>query len=261
MKLKEIYDIVDELAPFALSREYCEKYGMYDNSGILLDCGEEIEGILFSLDCSMEAVPRANIVDANLIITHHPAIFSPIKGLSAGNPVTECAKAGISIISAHLNLDCAKGGIDDSMAEGLGAKSLGAKGKITKMHTLTNGGYGSVFQIERTALAGFVNKVKAEFSTERVAVYGDRSVSKVASFCGAGMNEESVAFAIAQGADTLVSSDPKHHLVAEAVEKGLNVIILTHYAAENYGFYKFYQKIAEKCPLLPMAYYGDERLM
>ena len=256
MKLNEIYAIIDGLAPFALSREYCEKYGAYDNSGILLDCGEEIEGILFSLDCSAEAVPRAKIIDANLIVTHHPAIFSPIKGLRADNPVTACAKAGISIISAHLNLDCAAGGIDESMAEG-----LGAKGNITKMHTLTNGGYGSVFQIERIALAEFVNKVKAEFSTERVVVYGDRSVGKVASFCGAGMDEGSIAFALEQGADTIVTSDPKHHLIAQAVERGLNVVILTHYAAENYGFYQFYQKIKEKCPLVPMAYYGDERLM
>ena len=39
MKLTKIYEAVDEIAPFSLSREYCEKYGAYDNSGILIDCG------------------------------------------------------------------------------------------------------------------------------------------------------------------------------------------------------------------------------
>ena len=256
MKLNEIYAIIDELAPFALSREYCEKYGMYDNSGSLLDCGGEIKGVLFSLDCSTAAVERAKSMGANLIVTHHPAIYTPIKELCAGNPVTECAKAGISIISAHLNLDSAKGGIDDSLAEGLGAKD-----DILKMHTLSLGGYGSVFEISKTPLAEFVNKVKTQFSTERVVVYGEGAVGKVASFCGAGMNEETVAYAIKQGADTLVSSDPKHHLIAEAVERGLKVLILTHYAAENYGFHKFYQKIKEKCSLVRMSFFTDERLV
>ena len=256
MKLKEVYNIIDALAPFALSREYCEKYGMYDNSGLLVDCGNEINGIFFSLDGSMEAVEEAKKMNADLLITHHPAIYSPIKELSASNPVTECAKAGISVISAHLNLDSAQGGIDDCLAQG-----LGAKGKIHKMHTLSCGGYGSVFEISATPLAEFVQRAKAQFCTERVMAYGDRPVKKVASFCGGGMNEETVAYALEQGADTLVSSDPKHHLILEAVAKNMNVLILTHYAAENYGFYKFYQKIEEKCPLVPMAYFEDERLM
>ena len=256
MKLKDIYALIDGVAPFHLSRDYCEKYGAYDNSGILLDFGFDIKGILFSLDCSMAAVEKAEDVGANLIVTHHPAIFSPIKGLRADNPVTACARSNISVISAHLNLDSTPGGIDDCLAEG-----LGSKGEIAKMHALTSGGYGSVFQIEPTPLEAFVNAAKAKFHTGRVVVYGERSVNKVASFCGAGMDEGSIAFAIEQGADTVVTSDPKHHLIAQAVERGLNVLILTHYAAENYGFYQFYQKIKEKCPLVPTNYFEDERFM
>ena len=255
MKLSEIYTLADAVAPFCLSREYCEKYGAYDNSGILLDCGEEITGILFSLDCSMQAVKAAKKQGANLIITHHPAIFSPIKSLGTANPVTAAARAGISIISAHLNLDCAEGGIDDCLAEGLGAKGT------ERMHTLSSGGYGSVFQIEKTTLEAFIDALKEKFKTERVISYGSKKVQKVASFCGSGMDEGSVAFAFQSGADTLVSSDPKHHLIAGAVEKGMNVVILTHYAAENYGFYQFYQKIKEKCSLVRMSYFADERFM
>ena len=256
MKLSEIYAQIDEIAPFALSREYCEKYGAYDNSGILLDCGEEIEGILCSLDCSMQAVKAAKKQGANLILTHHPAIFAPLKSLGESNPVTASARAGISIISAHLNLDSAAGGIDDCLAEG-----LGAKGASERMHVLTRGGYGSVFKTEKATLEEFLQKIRAEFKTERVISYGNKKVNKVASFCGAGMDESSIRFALASGADTFVSSDPKHHLVAMAVAEGLNVVILTHYAAENYGFYKFYQKIKEKCSLVRVGYFADERLL
>ena len=256
MKLAEIYALIDRIAPFHLSREYCEKFDAYDNSGILLDCGREIKRILFSLDCSSVAVKEAERLSAELIVTHHPAIYAPLKSLDRDNPVTACARAGISVISAHLNLDCAKGGIDDCLAEALGAKK-----RLERMHTLSCGGYGSVFKTELMPLDAFVEKAKAEFQTERVLFYGARSVEKVASFCGAGFDEESIAFALENGADTIVSSDPKHHLIALALERGMNVVLLTHYAAENYGYFKFYQKIKEKCSPVTADYFADERFM
>ena len=256
MKLSEIYAVIDGVAPFSISREYCDRLGFYDNSGLLVDCGNEIESVLFSLDCSMRSAQKAKEVGVDLLVTHHPAIFQPIKALRSDSPVTECAKNGISIISAHLNLDSAEGGIDDCLAA-----ALGASGKAKRMHVLTDGGYGSVFAVKKTPLTEFVERAKKVLSTERVVVYGEREVCKVASFCGAGMDEKSVAFALEEGADTLVSSDPKHHLIAQAVEQGLNVVVLTHYAAENYGFRAFYQKIKEKCPLVTMHFFADERLM
>ena len=75
MRLKNIYDAADELAPFALSAEYCDTYGAHDNSGILLDCGEEVTGVLCSLDLSLEAAEQAKRAGANVIFTHNPAIL------------------------------------------------------------------------------------------------------------------------------------------------------------------------------------------
>ncbi len=255
MKLAEIYKLIDGIAPFSLSRDYCEKYGAYDNSGILVDCGREITGILFSLDCSLRAVAAAKEAGAELLVTHHPAIYAPLNRLGQDDPVTACARAGISVLSAHLNLDCARGGIDDCLAKAIGAE------KTVRMHELPQGGYGSFFTIDLCPLSAFVKKTEKALHTGRILVYGDRPVEKIASFCGAGMDEESVAFALEKGADTFVSSDPKHHLIAEAVGKGLNVVILTHYAAENYGFETFYRKIKEKCSLVRTEFFTDERLM
>ena len=204
----------------------------------------------------MRAVEEAKRIGAELMITHHPAIYSPLKELSANSHVTACARAGISVLSAHLNLDCAVGGIDDSLAEALG----GGKNAL-RMHELSNGGYGSVFKIEELSLEEFVNKAKAVLKTERVLIYGDKPVKKIASFCGAGTDGESVAFALLKGADTFVSSDPKHHVVLETVERGLNAVLFTHYAAENYGFYQFYRKIKDKCSGVRTEFFADERLM
>ena len=257
MQLKELYGIADGLAPFALSREYCQKFGHHDNSGILVDCGEELTGVLFSLDLSASAVEAAKKNGANCIFTHHPAIFYPIPALTeeVGAQVLACAKAGISVISAHLNLDSAAGGIDESLMQGLGGQE-----PIAVMDALTGGAYGRVYEVEKASLPEFIGRAKKTFRTERVVSYGNSPVWRVASFCGAGFGDSSLRFALANGADTIVSSDAQHHLIAGAIEKGLNVVLLTHYATENYGFHRFYLKCKELVKI-SCDFFTDERLI
>ena len=117
MQLKKIYDLIDKCAPFSLSEEYCSRYGAYDNSGILVDCGEDVTGILFSLDCSLASVREAERVGADLLVTHHPAIYAPVRSLQGEDAVLAAARRGISVISAHLNLDCAGEGNDEMLME------------------------------------------------------------------------------------------------------------------------------------------------
>lgn len=255
MRLKSVYEAADALAPFRLSKEYCETYGFRDNSGILVDCGEEVTGVLCSLDLSRRAVEEAKKTGANVIVTHHPAIFSPVSSLRAADPVLLCARAGISVISAHLNLDAANGGIDEELMLGLGGSAC------IVMHTLTDGGYGRVYEVAEEPLPAFVARAKARFATERVLSYGDRPVRKVASFCGAGLDEETIGFALRHGADTVVSSDAKHHLIAALAEADVNVVLLTHYAAERYGFVRFAENLRQKIKGTPVSVFTDERLL
>ena len=79
MKPADIFGILErEVAPVALSDELCAKYGAYDNSGIILDCGNEVTGAIFCLDLTGSAVEAAQKAGYNLIVTHHPAIFRGI---------------------------------------------------------------------------------------------------------------------------------------------------------------------------------------
>ena len=71
MKLNDFYQTLEMVAPKRLSNEYCEKYGAYDNSGVLLETGDEIVGVVFSLDFSQKAIDKAIETGA------------PIVGLSA----------------------------------------------------------------------------------------------------------------------------------------------------------------------------------
>lgn len=271
MRIEEFYNIANALAPKTLSDEYCAKYGAYDNSGILVDTGEEIQGVLFSLDLSFAAIEQAKNIGANLIVTHHPAIYGKVGAIRVsdfqplGKKLAHCLKNGVSVLSMHLNLDAANGGIDESLMEGI-LRSTGAGMQsmqtVSMMHPLSQGGYGRVYDVGEIAFSQFAENIKKQFHSERVLTYGDgdRHVKKVASFCGGGADEEAVAFAVKNGADVIVSSDFKHHVIALALETGLRVFALTHYASENYGFKKYYEKIRAQIEI-PCGYHTDETLL
>ena len=247
MKLRDVYERIDALYPKQLSDEYVARYNGHDNSGILLmDEKEEVTGALFSLDLSAGAIAAAKARGMNLIVTHHPAIFFPVANLLADDPLgarlLRAVGAGIGVISMHLNFDAAPFGIDWHLMRGLGGKCEEAV-----MCPLEGGGYGRLYDVEGQPFADFCAHVKEEFASRRCVFYDSgRQVKKVASFCGAGCDEQSVAFAIAGGADTFVSSDFKHHHIAALVNAGINIVSLTHYASEIYGFARIYASLKER---------------
>ena len=300
MKSTEFYALAEQFAPKSLSDEFCRRYGAYDNSGLLLDSGEEAEKILFSLDLSLAAIERAKREGAGIICTHHPAVYAKLGRLlssepaSSGGKVAACLKAGISVVSMHLNLDAAPCGIDESLMEGiiLSAKSAkekadggGENGKIPFgeraaseseerfrqegaqpenvgiMQPLDGGGYGRAYDVPPVTAEALAAETEKTFCAKHIAVYGKRKeIRRAASFCGAGADEEAVEFAVRQGADVLVSSDFKHHVLTLALESGLSVIQLTHYASENYGFEKYYRKIRRQAGI-PCIFHTDEELL
>lgn len=254
MKLSELYNLIDQIAPFALSGEMISRYGAYDNSGILVDAGGEIEKVLFSLDLSLAAVDEAILCGANCVVTHHPAIYAPLKRVEGETAVGRALRAGISVISAHLNLDAASGGIDESLMEALGGRDAEV------MQPLTGGGYGRVYSVAPTTMEELEARVRQEMHAGRVVRYGSAPVKKIASFCGGGFDEEALLFAREHGADTIVSSEGRHHLILAATEAGCNLLFLTHACSEEYGFYRFYEKMREKLTATS-AYFAEKRFL
>lgn len=258
MKLTEIFNVLQKIAPVKLSDEFCAKYGLYDNSGIIINCAEEIKGVCFSLDLSEDSVKFAKEHGCNLIVTHHPAIYGGIEKIDAVNPATkniaECIKCGISVISMHLNFDCAPLGIDYYLMRGLG----GTEAEI--LADITGGGYGRAYEIKPVLFNNYIENIKKEFITEKVFAYGEnKEIKKVASFCGAGCDDNAINFAVLKGADAFVSSDLKHHEILKLLSNGINVIQLTHYSSENYGFNKIYKEISKNLTV-PSAYYADVKM-
>lgn len=265
MKLYDFYKIADGLAPKTISDEYCANYGAYDNTGILVNTGEDVKKAVFALDLSNAVIARSKEFGANLIVTHHPAIYGKISDVKVdtalGGKLVECIKNGISVVSMHLNLDCVEGGIDESLMEAVLQASATTESKANVNHVLTMGGYGRAYDIQSCSVTELAKGLGRVLSSQRILVYNEeKNVSRVASFCGAGGDEEGVRFALKEGADVIISSDFKHHVISSAVESGLAVIVLTHYASENYGFKKYYEKIIKQIDV-ECEFFTDESLL
>ena len=133
----------------------------------------------------------------------------------------------------------AEGGIDDGLFLGLGGKKCRfLNGLDDKAH------YGREFTVDKT-LAEFKKHINKEFGTQKTLVYGSlkRKAGLVASFCGGGA-EYALSYVRGGGkADTVITSDMPHHVLKELTERGKQVIILTHYASENYGFKRFFERV------------------
>ncbi len=121
-KIKEIADALEMFAPLPLQDGF-------DNAGLQVGLTEtEVTGVLLCLDVTEKIVDEAVALGCNLIVSHHPLIFSPLKKITGATYVERCVMkamaAGIAIYSAHTNIDNAIGGVNYRIAEKLGLKNL-----------------------------------------------------------------------------------------------------------------------------------------
>lgn len=260
MTVEEVFALLEEkVAPVKVSDDFCAEFKMYDNSGIIINCGREVTGALFSLDLSEAAVNRAVELGYNLIVTHHPAIYGGISRFDLVNnaqsrALAGCLKMGVSVISMHLNFDAAPKGIDYYLMQGIG----GTDCKI--LAQVEGGGYGRAYNVSPRTMSELTQDIRNNFNTNRIIVHGgcDGKISRIASFCGAGSDDAAVAFAKREKVGAVVSSDLSHHRISELVESGIAVIQLTHYCCEAYGFDKIYQNVKTNLQT-PSSYFLDER--
>jgi len=117
MQLKQITQYLESIAPLAYQESY-------DNAGLIIgQPGDEISGVLITLDITEDILDEAISKNLNLVIAHHPIVFSGIKKLNGKNYIERCmAKAiknDIAIYAAHTNLDGVFGGVNSKICEKL----------------------------------------------------------------------------------------------------------------------------------------------
>ena len=240
MKVKNILEYLETLAPAHMKYDW-------DNVGLL--CGsreKDVKKILVALDPFMDVCEEAAQIGADLIVTHHPLIFRPCKSVTDEDPVGKSilylVGHDIAAVNAHTNLDCAPGGVNDTLAKTLGLTDVQIIDPIGEDYGLLRKGF-----VKEQTLEAFMQTVKENLGTP-VLRYADggKTVSCVA--VGGGSCGDEYEAAIRAGCDTFVTADVKYNQFWDAGELGLNLIDAGHYYTENPICAVLAEKLSEAFP-------------
>ena len=211
MKIRTIYDILNEISPFELQESW-------DNSGLNLgDFGDEVKKIYISIDIDEELIEKMD--ENSLLITHHPLIFKPVKKVIPDRFSTKLllkmAKKNISHIAMHTNFD--KTHLNEYVAKNV----LGFEGEAQDF----------VFYADVDMdFYELVEYVKQKLNMDNIkAVLAKDKIKKVAITTGSGMGLlDNIK------ADCFLTGDIKYHEAMDAKVRGISLIDMTHYTSEKY---------------------------
>lgn len=215
--VKDIYDFLCAAAPLELQMSF-------DNSGFLVGRSDrEVKRALLSLDVTADVIDEAIEQRAELIISHHPVIFSAIKKLT-DDKLLRLIEKSIAVISMHTNLDIADGGVNDVLLSLLGAECDEA---------LDGDGCGRIGELPSAMnFDDFLNICKSRLNSKGLRYYSaGKPVKRLAVMGGAGGDFAALAFE--KNCDTYVTADIKYNRFLEAAEMGLNLIDADHFCTEN----------------------------
>ena len=205
MKVKEITQVIEAFAPLSIQEGW-------DNSGLCVGSpDDEVTSILIGLDCTEKLIDEAIECGADMIVTHHPLIFSGLKKISpedtVGAAVIKAIRAGICIYAAHTNADKVIAGVSGAMAAKLGLsdiKILDEDGEGTGLGVIGN--LPSPISSEQA-----IALVKDRFSLKMIKTSAplNKPISRIA-MCG-GSGSSLIRNAMNAGADLYISGDISYH--------------------------------------------------
>lgn len=212
MKLKEIYQFLNELSPFELQEKW-------DNSGLIVGSfDDEIKQVYISIDLDEEMLEE--IEENSLIITHHPLIFSALKRVNFDSYSTKLLRIliqkNIALISMHTNID--KTHLNRFVA-----------GEILDLDVIDSEEYICYANVNES-FSSFANKISSKLGLKYLKyVKCNDNVKKVALVTGAGMSMINEI-----DADCFLTGDIKYHDAMEAKARGISLIDIRHYESEKH---------------------------
>jgi len=233
MKIQEVVDALERFAPLPLQEDY-------DNAGLQLGLTEaqEVSGALLCLDVTEAIVDEAIAKGCNLIVSHHPLIFRPLKHITGENyvqqTVMKAIRNNVAIVSMHTNLDNAEMGVNHKIAEKMGLTDIEGGG-------LTFGTFNRPISAR-----DFITMIKDTFDAHCVMTNGllSRPIRKVAMCGGAGsfyLDE-----AIKAGADAFVTGEMHYHEYF-GHEQEIQIAVMGHYESEHFTNEIFKEIIEREC--------------
>lgn len=250
MNAGNIYDYINEIAPFSAQAEW-------DNSGFQVgERGQEVKKVLLALDPTPELIAEASKLKCEMIITHHPFLFHPVKQFTEQNVAYLAARAGITVLSAHTSYDCAEGGVSDVLAQTVGLQNITAKENVFLR-------FGSVSPQSVRAFAETVTNALHAAVTFNLP---EKEIRLVAVCGGAGSDFWQEAKE--NGADLLLTGEAHHHEYLDSAAAGMALMTAGHFETEFPAVIALQQKLqahfseiefALSCQTAPVQYAGFEK--
>lgn len=217
VKISTVYKYIDAIAPF-------ETQMSFDNAGLLVGNADgDFENALLALDITPAVISEAVEKNCQLIISHHPVIFQPIKKCLSDSIVYQLAQNGLTAICAHTNFDMAVGGVNDVICSLLG------------IHTAEVAQASAEFRIGMLSQAvcakDFAKTIAEKLHTSVRLTNHDNLVSKVAVCGGSGGDYYEEAFEA--GAQMLITGEAKHHELLAAQALGFSLAVAGHFETET----------------------------
>lgn len=229
MKCYEIMEKLEQLSPVSFAESW-------DNVGLLVGSRDkEIQSVLLALDATDAVIDQAVLSEADMILTHHPMIFSGMKRIVAedftGKRVIKLISNDINCYAMHTNFDVM--GMADEAADQMHLSEREVL-EITFEDEISKEGIGRIGFLEKEmTLRECADYVKEVFDLESIRMFGDggRKVKKAAIVPGSG--KDYVSHAVKMGADVLITGDIGHHDGIDAMEQGLSVLDAGHFGLEK----------------------------
>jgi dinuclear metal center YbgI/SA1388 family protein len=254
--LNAVCEYLDQFAPPQLAEDW-------DNVGLLVgDPQRDIQRIMTCLTVTPASAQEAVGENADLIVTHHPLPFHPLKRLTTdstpGRLLLQLIGAGVAVFSPHTAFDSAAAGINQQLAEGLGLIHVAPLVvKTDEAPVLGAGRFGSLPQ--PATLPELAARLKAFLQLPGLHVVGDAAQPRrrLAVACGAA--GEFLEPARRAGCDTLVTGETNFHTCLEAEAQGIALLLPGHFASERFAVETLAGRLAAQFPELTVWASRQER--
>lgn len=245
MKIKEIIVALERFAPLPLQDDY-------DNSGLQVGLTEtEATGALLCLDVTEAVLAEAKTLGCNLVVSHHPLLFHPLKSITDndinGRCVIKAVKDNIAIYSSHTNLDNVRGGVNGRIANILGLLNT------QNIVNLTEGnGSGVIGDLYKPILFDELLQLLQERFNVSVIRHNrctQKQIKRIAICGGAGSFLINDAFNL--GADAFITGEIGYHHFF-GFDNIMSLIEIGHYESEQFTIELLYDILLSSFPSLPL---------
>ncbi len=245
MSVGQILSFLNEIAPW----DYAESW---DNVGLMVGSRQNrVTKILLCMDVTSAVIEEALSCGAELIVSHHPFLFSKLNRLDfdtmKGHQIQKLVQHNISVISAHTNLDVAIGGVNDTLAETLGLS------ECKQLKPYVPEGYESDLGLGKIGVLSnempfndFIAGIKKNLNVSDLRIIGNipDMVKNVAVFCGS--FDVDLFYLKKLQQDVVVTGDIKYHTALDAREMGLCIVDVGHFASEHIILNKLQSRIKDR---------------